>query len=248
MLIWHKLLPVFLLPLGFGIVVLLLGGLFRRRWLVWVGVAWLWAMSAPVTGDGLIRLLERGETRIEAASLERADAVVVLGGIVRQVPGVRLGEWGETADRFEAGVELFRAGKAPLLLFMGAKMPWAPDERIEGAILRERAMEIGISGDSVKVSEKVANTADEARAARTTLAGIDHPGVILVTSAFHMPRAAMLFRREGIEVQEFPVDFRTAYYSRRTPMDFLPQANGLKNSELALREIMGILYYRVFGG
>ena len=41
MLIWHKLLPVFLLPLGFGIVVLLLGGLFRRRWLVWLGIAWL---------------------------------------------------------------------------------------------------------------------------------------------------------------------------------------------------------------
>ena len=238
---------MFLLPLGFGIVMLLLGGLFRRRWLVWLGIAWLWAMSAPVTGDGLIRLLERSETRVEVASLEQADAVVVLGGIVRQVPGVRLGEWGETADRFEAGVELFRAGKAPLLLFMGAKTPWAPDERVEGAILRKRAMELGISRDSVKVSEKVTNTADEARAARKTLVNIKHPRVILVTSAFHMPRAAMLFRREGIEVQEFPVDFRTAYYSRRTPMDFLPQAEGLENSEIALREIMGILYYRICG-
>lgn len=247
MLIWHKVLPVFLLPLGFGILVLLFGALTKRRWPVWAGIAWLWAMSAPVTGNTLIRLLERSESRVAVSSLEKSDAVVVLGGIIRQVPGLDQGEWGETADRFEGGLEVLRAGKAPLLLFMGAKTPWAPGERVEGAILRERALAAGIAADAVKVTGEVTNTADEARAVRKTLAHIERPRVILVTSAFHMPRAAMLFRRKGIEVREFPVDFRTAYYSRRTPMDFLPQAEGLENSEIALREIMGILYYRVFG-
>lgn len=245
MLILHKILPVFFLPLGLGIVVVVIGALFRKWVVVWIGVALLWVLGMPVTGDWLIRQVEGVDRRVAVESLRHAEAVVVLGGMVEQVPGVPYGEWGEAADRFEGGMEVFRAGKAPLLIFMGAKMPWAPDARPEGEILAERAIRLGISEDVVRVTGRVGNTADEARAVKDLLAEVKDPEVVLVTSAFHMNRAVMLFRNVGIEVQPFPVDFRTSYYSELTLIDFLPSANGIKNSEIAMKEMLGILYYKI---
>ena len=243
MLILHKILPVFFLPIGLGIFVILVGALFRKWIVIWFGVVLLWGLSMPVTGDWLIRQVEGVETRISVDSLQSADAVVVLGGMVKQVPKVRYGEWGEAADRFEGGIEVFRTGKAPLLIFMGAKMPWAPDARPEGEILAERAELLGVSSEAIRVTGKVGNTAEEAIAVKELLAKLERPNVILVTSAFHMNRAAMLFRDAGIEVQPFPVDFRTSYYRELTLVDFLPSAEGLGNSELAMREMLGRGYY-----
>ncbi|ACF46750.1 protein of unknown function DUF218 [Prosthecochloris aestuarii DSM 271] len=248
MLIFHKVLPVFVLPLGLGIVVVVLGALFRRWWLVWSGVGLLWVLGMPVTGDWMMRMVEGVDRRVDVALLEPADAVVVLGGVTVQVPGVRYGEWGDAADRFEGGVEVFRGGKAPLLVLTGAKMPWAPDARVEGELLRERALLLGVPEESVRVTGRVGNTADEAREVRKLLAGIARPRVILVTSAFHMRRAAMLFRHAGLRVDEFPVDFRTSFYDRLTVIDFLPCADGLENSELAIREMIGWLYYLLVNG
>ena len=243
MLILHKILPVFFLPIGLGIFVILVGALFRKWIVVWFGVVLLWGLSMPVTGDWLIRQVEGVETRISVDSLQSADAVVVLGGMVKQVPQVRYGEWGKAADRFEGGIEVFRAGKARLLIFMGAKMPWTPDARPEGDILAERAELLGVSGEAIRVTGKVGNTAEETIAVKELLAELERPNVILVTSAFHMNRAAMLFRNVGIKVQPFPVDFRTSYYKESTLIDFLPSAEGLENSELAMREMLGRGYY-----
>ena len=239
----HKILSVFFLPLGLGIVVVIAGAMLRKWIVVWAGVVLLWVLSMQVTGDWLIRQVEGIDKRVVIESLEQADAVVVLGGMVEQVPGVRYGEWGEAVDRFEGGVEVFRAGKAPLLIFMGAKMPWTPDTRPEGDILAERAGLLGVSGEAIRVTGKVRNTAEEAIAVKELLAELERSNVILVTSAFHMNRAAMLFRSVGIKVQPFPVDFRATYYRELTLIDFLPSAKGLENSELAIREILGWGYY-----
>jgi len=245
MLIFHKILPVFFLPIGLGILVLVIGALFRKWVVVWFGIVLLWVLSMPVTGDWLVRQVEGVETRVALESLEQADAVVVLGGVLWQVPGVRYGEWGDAVDRFEGGVEVFEAGKAPVICFMGAKMPWMPDARPEGEVLAERAIRLGVPEEAVRVTERVGNTADEASAVKKLLAGIESPEVILVTSAFHTHRASLLFRNAGIEVQPFPVDFRTSYYNEPTLIDFLPSAYGLENSELAMREMLGTLYYRI---
>ncbi len=247
MVIVHKVLPVFLLPLGLGFLIVFLGAVFRKWVVVWLGLLALWLLSMPLFGDNLIRLVEGFETRLAVETLDEADAVVVLGGQLLQMPGVPDGEWGHAVDRFEGGLEVFRAGKAPLLFFMGSKLPWQKGAAPEGKLLQKRALRLGIPRSAVQVSPTVGNTADEAAAVRKMLAPVDNPSVILVTSAFHMRRASFLFRRTGLIVQPFPVDFRTSRYSDLTIIDFLPSAEGLENSELAIREVLGMLYYRVSG-
>ena len=67
------------------------------------------------------------------------------------------------------------------------------------------------------------------------------PRIILVTSAFHMTRAESLFRAAGLDVTPFPVDFRGP--TRITLRSFIPSGTALAQTDLALHEIYGRLYY-----
>jgi uncharacterized SAM-binding protein YcdF (DUF218 family) len=69
-------------------------------------------------------------------------------------------------DRFEGGVGLLRAQKAPLLIFTGGFVPWRPEDRPEGDILKERAVNLGVPRDKILVTGKVGNTEDEASAVK----------------------------------------------------------------------------------
>jgi uncharacterized SAM-binding protein YcdF (DUF218 family) len=69
---------------------------------------------------------------------------------------------------------------------------------------------------------------------------------LLVTSAYHMPRAIGVFRRAGFAVEAYPADWRT-----RGPIDmarpFGSLADGLKRTDTAVREWLGLLAYRLTG-
>ena len=67
--------------------------------------------------------------------------------------------------------------------------------------------------------------------------------IILVTSAFHMPRAQRLFEKEGLWVVPYPVDFKSLTTDSVTFMDYLPNAGSLAKTELGLRELIGRLFY-----
>ena len=70
--------------------------------------------------------------------------------------------------------------------------------------------------------------------------------VILVTTSWHMPRAAYLFRRAGIDCQPFPVDFHLDTTRRVKALDFVPSAGAWQGTETALRECYGYAFYRIF--
>jgi len=85
----------------------------------------------------------------------------------------------------------------------------------------------------------VANTADEATAVKKMALGNK---IILVTSAFHMPRAQRLFEKEGFKVVLYPVNFKSLTTDSLTFMNYLPNARSLAKTELGLMELMGRLY------
>ncbi len=246
-LLLNKILPLILLPLGFSLLCLLAGLLLRKRFIVLLGVLVLLVFSTPLVSDFLIRWVEVGSGRVPVGRVEKADAIVVLSGMIVTVDGAPLGEWGDAADRFDGGIELFKAGKAPLLLFTRGQVPWQPDAVPEGELLAKRARLLGVPQSAIRLTGKVGNTADEAIAARAVL-GRARNGVpkriLLVTSAFHLRRAIFMFERAGFEVVPFPVDYQVSKQSGVTVLQFLPNAEALATSERALHEVIGLLFYR----
>jgi len=178
-----------------------------------------------------------------------AEAIVVLAGGRFNPTGNGLSQWTEPmVNRFEAGVELYLAGRAPLLLFTNGGVPWAGCfEPIESSIMA-LAEKRGVPRHALVTTEKVKNTAEEVRAVAEALgrkAGEGNAGkIVLVTSAFHMRRATLLFERAGFEVIPFPTDFWVCRKQEFTMMDLMPTAQGLKQTEMALREWYGYLYYK----
>ena len=240
----HKLLPVIALPLGFCITLILFALLVKKRWLAVVAVVILCISSLPIAGDSLLKTLEDRFPKLEVEDTPRADAIVVLSGILhksRSKSGVP--EWAEGVDRFEQGIALMKAGKAPILIFTGGRLPWANQQGTEGQELQSAAQARGIPAGSIVVTEEVGNTADEAMAVHKIAEERKLQRIILVTTAWHMPRAEYLFRTRGVPVIPFPTDYYTRYNDPITALDFLPQAGALGNTETALRKTYGRLYY-----
>jgi len=221
MLFLNKLLPIFFLPLGWVMLLMIFALVRKKGWPVAVALLILLGASLPATGNRLIGWLESFYPALPVAQAGPADAIVVLGGILgpKPAPGC-LTNWNESSERFDGGLALLRAGRARLLVFTGARMP------------REKQIKTS-EGDDLRAIA-IAKTCGWKK-------------VIVVTTAWHMPRAARLFRNAGVDFIPFPVDFRSDGIRALAGVDFLPKAESLQMTETALRECYGIAFYAVTG-
>ena len=237
----HKILPLFLMPIMIVILLIVIGLYKKRNSFIYFAIALFYIVSTPIFSDAFFKSVEGGQSRKSIVSIEKADAIVVLSGMLslHEMDGEEYVEWSDP-DRFFAGIALMKAGKATNLIFTGAKMPWEKSSRTEGAVLTDYAGEYDIPYDHIFVSDLVANTADEAIAVKNMDLGNK---IILVTSAFHMPRAQRLFENEGLEVVPYPVDFKSLSTDSITFMDYLPNGQSLAKTERGIRELIGRLYY-----
>jgi uncharacterized SAM-binding protein YcdF (DUF218 family) len=248
MLFLSKLLPPLFLPIGLAMIFLIYALLKERRWPVGVALAVLYFSSIPFVGDRLIGRLESHYPAVAVAKVEPADAIVVLGGIFG--PPVKEGmlpNLTESVERLEAGIILKQAGKAPWLVFTGARLPWKGQERLEGEDSKMQAIQRGITAAQILVTREVGNTADEAHAVADMMRARHWRRVILVTTGWHMPRAAHLFKKAGVDCILFPVDFRRDVGRPLTTLDFVPGADALRNTETTLHEWYGDLFYAIQG-
>jgi uncharacterized SAM-binding protein YcdF (DUF218 family) len=238
----HKTLPLLASPLFLIIILVLSGSLFKSKRAVLAGIGILIVCSLPMFSNKLLSYLERGYSLLPPASAKNADAIVVLSGMVRTIEGAN-GldyEWTEASDRIFAGIDLIQENKAPVLIFTGGKLPWSVGKP-EGEYLRGIAEKFGVPSDIIIYTENVQNTDQEAKAV-VNLLNKEVPNIILVTSAFHMPRAQKVFKAAGIAVSPFPVDFLTKVENTKI-MDFIPNAEAFKDTSFFVRELIGRLYY-----
>lgn len=238
-----KLLPLFVLPFGLALILIAWGLLRAKRRVASAGLILLLAASNPLLSRQVVRAAEGGVERRAVAQVPHGSAIVVLSAGRSIAPGPdRASQWGES-NRFFSGLELYRAGKAPLLVFTGGASPWTTGP-LEGEELARAAISAGVPREAIAVTPKVLNTAEEAVAvAKLLRERATAPGpVLLVTSAMHMPRASLLFARQGLQVERFPAYF-AAPGTGAGIFDFFPSAAALRNSEDGIREIYGRLYY-----
>lgn len=250
----HKLLPLLFLPLGIVTMLMVIGLLFRKTWLLVLALIVLYIFSTPLFANYLICLMEQDSERISEKKAPFADAIVVLSGSgLKECGRDKVLEWG-SPNRFFSGTRLFLAGKAPLLIFTGGWLPWAPGIRPEGEVLIEEAHALGIPTNALLTTEKVCSTEEEASAVsallkehhiKSTGSRNPSPSILLVTSAYHMPRAKLLFEKQGIEAKPYPVDFKGSPASAFSVMSLIPSAAALDLNETVLREFYGRIYYQM---
>ena len=231
-----------LLPPANGLFLLMLAGLFRRRrgavTIAVVGVLLLLVPSLPLVAGVLIETLEVRAGRA-IADPGPAQAIVVLGGGISR----NASEYGgDTVNerslvRARYGATLARRFQVPVLVSGGAPLDTQRAEADAMGDLLEREFNVPVRWREARSRDTAENARFSARILRTE--GIRH--VILVTDAFHMPRARKLFAAAGLEVTAAPTGFKA---NRGDPklFDFLPQAKAMQLSYYALHEWLGIAW------
>lgn len=256
-----KLLPLFVYPLGLACLLLLitLGLAWRRsRWtplpvalaltaLLLAGNAWV--------SQSLVGSLE-WQYRTPATALPTAEAIVVLGGATRSAVTPRpTVEVNEAGDRVIYAAQLYHAGKAPLIIASGGRIPWLGVVSPESADMVTLLALLGVPRDAIVQDPHSLNTYQNAVNVRAILDQRGLNRVLLVTSAMHMPRSLLVFKKQGIEAVPAPTDFLVTEFDRpqrdtntqAALLNALPDANHLAKTTKALKEYIGMLVYRLRG-
>lgn len=248
-----KVLGFFAVPsnliIGFGIVgALLLGTRFARagsRLVIGSLIVLVIAGLSPL-GNALILPLEQRFPAWNGAGGE-PTGIVVLGGAV--TPDVTLARnavaLNEAAERMTAAVELARRYPNARIIFSGGEgsLIYGGNESEAALRLFER---LGLPPGRVITEDRSRNTLENALF--TKQIAMPKPGErwLLVTSAYHQPRAVGLFRKIGFAVDAYPVDWRT-----RGTQDLLrpfpTMGEGLRRTDTAVREWGGLLLHWLLG-
>lgn len=176
------------------------------------------------------------------------DGIVLLGGaFVTSISEARgTVELNEAAERMTAFAALARRYPEARLVFTGG-VGGLLGGRVTEAELAARLFEdLGLDPDRIELEERSRNTWENAAFTRAMIAPETGERWLLVTSAWHMPRAVGSFRAAGFGVEPYPVDFRTRGW-RDALRPFDTASEGLRRTDLAVREWIGLLAYRITG-
>jgi uncharacterized SAM-binding protein YcdF (DUF218 family) len=237
------------MPLVFAMLLAIVGIAFRAlrwprtsRWVWIVAAAIAWLSALPITGDALLLPLE---SRYAPLDVERwsgkATHVVVLGSSYTprgNVP-VTAALDDEALARGVEAIALFRRLHASRLVVSGGAIPvWRASAKGYAVLARS----LGVDPESLIVFDRPLDTGDEAREVYALLGATPF---VLVTSAYHMPRAVLLMERAGAHPIPAPTAQRVWAGPMRSVRGFLPGARGLRKTELALHEYVGLLATRL---
>jgi uncharacterized SAM-binding protein YcdF (DUF218 family) len=251
----HKVLPLLMLPLAWVSYLCLYALMSKRKMPLVLALMLLWISSLPYTSDQLMRWVEDDALKTPAQDMPNVPFIVVLSGMIHAVPTTSSSQAQNTAqvewsdpDRFFSGIELYQTQSSshPVkLIFTGGVIPWWPQSPSEGHYLAEKAQQMGVPRSQILITADVSDTAQEALAVKDLIdkhSTEQTPTLLLVTSAFHMPRAKRVFEQAGLDVIPYPVDFKVNL-KETTIMDFIPDAKALEHTQLGLRELMGRVAY-----
>ena len=257
-----KLLPQLIYPLGLGLLLQLIAiGGRNRRWALPLSITgWLVIAvpAIPVVSDALLRQLEDQAAALTPKSIPEADAVLVLGGGIRPAPTQGLGvEVNEAGDRLLCGVRLWKQGRAPVLITNGARVSFKPNDPIapEAVLSQQLAQELGVPASAVLLNDQARTTGEEAQRINQLAAEQGWKQLILVTSAFHMPRALASFRRQSdLEIIPVACDYRLdpqnkdqSFSWQELLIDLVPNSGSLNQTTQVLKEHLGLLVYKLRG-
>jgi uncharacterized SAM-binding protein YcdF (DUF218 family) len=249
-----KIIGFFALPSNFLIVIGLAGIflLFTRftrlaSWLVVTSLVLIAIAGLSPLGNALIVPLE---DRFPPWDPSRGapTGIVVLGGAI--TPEVSIAHdtvaLNEAAERITATAELARRYPDARIIFSGGNNAILFDEGVEADIAVRQFEALGIAHDRITAEEQSRNTIENAVFSRLLANPQAGERWLLVTSAYHMPRAIAVFRAAGFPVEAYPVDWRT-----RGPADtlrpFASLGDGLRRTDTAVREWVGLVVYRLTG-
>jgi uncharacterized SAM-binding protein YcdF (DUF218 family) len=250
MFIFSKLLSAITQPM-FGLAVVMLAAFIGMgRWprlarsLLGLSLVVLALLGFEAVPNALLRPLEMRYATPSADTVASQVGVIVLGGSFKSAESmVAHGQvpLGEAAERLTQAAALLHQHPEWALVFLGGEGRLLPTGLTEAQMARQFFLEQGIAEDRIQLESRSRTTRENAQQVAQLLGPRCQQPWLLITSAWHMPRAMEEFQKTGCRITPYPADYRTGNY---TPWTEYSLAHSLVLWQVALHEWLGILAYR----
>jgi uncharacterized SAM-binding protein YcdF (DUF218 family) len=254
-LLLDKIIPLFVYPVGFAVA----AGLLCLVFLAWgwrraaatciaVSTAYLWLAATPAVAALLARSLEAPYPQVAAESVEPADTIVVLGGMMNPPKGASVyPDLEMSADRLVYAARLYRAGRSGRIIVTGGRLFAGAAVPSEAELVKQQLLLLGVPDDAIILETKARNTRENGLFSRELLQEMGAGKVLLVTSAWHMRRSEAVFGKLGIDVIPAATDSFLPQLSSGFPFGWLPDVDAMAVSTRCIKEWIGLGVYRLRG-
>jgi uncharacterized SAM-binding protein YcdF (DUF218 family) len=176
------------------------------------------------------------------------DGIILLGGSVEASDSQARGSIvaNESAERVLDTIQLAHRYPAARILISGGGGTVFGNGAAEAPIIAEYFRSIGIDPARILIEDRSRTTAENAVYSKELAKPREGERWLLVTSAWHMPRAVGVFEKAAFPVTPYPVDFRTGG-GARTHLPFAFVSEGLRRLDIGTKEWAGLIAYYASG-
>ncbi len=234
-----KVLVVFIYPLTW-VLGLIIFAIFtkrqkRKQRLLIVSAALLYFFSNRLTVNAIASIWDTPPYQPLAKTY---SCVILLGGFVSQDESGQ-GYFNASADRYTQATKLLANHTAAHLLFSGGNSDIYPDGFSEADFVKAELKKQNFADSLILLDGKARNTAENAIFAKQLLNHADlKPPYLMVTSAFHMRRAKLIFKNAGINIVPYTSN-NLASIEHIYLKDFLPDIDAISQWNIYIKEIVG---------
>lgn len=218
----------------------------RGRRLTTTAIAGILCLGVLPVGSLLTSILEN-RFPIPQKLPVSVDGIIALGGVVDAYESEKRGQFqiGSAIERITSLVELAQKYPEAKVVFTGGTGSATLPQYKEADGVKKFLSLFRIDQDRVIYERESRNTFENAKLSKELLKPQPEETWILVTSAFHMPRAVGVFRKQGWNVIAYPVDFEAPSDARlRLRLDLV---GGLQEMSKASHEWLGLVVYWLTG-
>jgi uncharacterized SAM-binding protein YcdF (DUF218 family) len=246
---FFKVLETIILPPGIFILLLIVSGIFLLYkthfktgvFNLSIGLL-LWLLSIFPVSHFLLNGLE---SSFSIPKSIEGDVIILLGaGLRDKVPDLTGSGFpgGDMLGRIVTAVRLQKQYNIPIIITSGKVYKGGS----AGAPVDRRILvDLGVDAKNIIVEEKSRNTIENAKYSAIICQEMGYKKPVLLTAAYHLKRSQMAFQKVGLTTIPFPA-YRN---SSENPIffwhSFLPRYNTFEASCTAIREYLGILYYKL---
>jgi uncharacterized SAM-binding protein YcdF (DUF218 family) len=219
----------------------------RRKLLFRSGVIVLLVFSNPAIINALYRAYEPAPVPMEKLGVFPAG--IVLGGFVNYNAQDDAGYFNAASDRFIEAALLYKTGHIRKLIIPAGNGYIVEHGFQEASFAKQRLVELGVPEADIYTDIRSRNTLENAQNTKRILDSTHIAGpYLLISSASHLPRARAVFEKQGMHVEIFPCDLVSRGTGNNILEDYIiPQSTALKNWDSFIKEILGIVIYKITG-
>ncbi|WP_336515268.1 YdcF family protein [Pollutibacter soli] len=214
---------------------------FRRKRIVGITLIVALFFSNPWIIDNIFYRYQSKPASLPAD--RQYQSGIVLGGFMSYDEETREAYFNEASDRFIQTVRLFQLKRIQKIIVSGGNGSLNNNDFREADFIRKNLLDAGVPDRDILIESESKNTIENGRFVKRLTDSINyHDTALLITSAFHMPRATKIFEKAGLKVKPYPCAFMVKKVQTKfTPASLLPSFDALERWQLILRELVGKL-------